>query len=304
MTWRAASAALARHTLSRVKDYVLHGPGFYLPSFAGRSVVTVHDLSIFRHPAHHPAARVRFMRSEIGVALRRADHVITDSEFTKRELMDVFRWPAERATAIPLAAGSEFHPREAAELAEFLARYRLRYGGYCLFVGTLEPRKNLGTLIDAYQHLPLATRQRWPLVLAGFRGWESDSLHGRIRAAQSQGWLHYLGFLPAVELPLLYSAARLFVYPSMYEGFGLPVLEAMASGVPVLCARGSALTEVAGTAARLMEADDSEGLGAHIAVLLEDSVLLASMRGAGLAWARRFTWQRCAELTAAVYCTL
>lgn len=212
-TWRTASVVLARRALSGVKDHVLHGPGFYLPSFAGRSVVTMHDLSIFRHPAHHPAGRVRFMRSEIAISLRRADHVITVSEFGKRELMDVFGWPEERATAIPLAAGAEFHPRDPWQLSGFLAKRGLQFAGFSLFVGTLEPRKNLGMLLDAYRRLPAADRAQWPLVLAGFRGWESDKLHERIQSAQAEGWLHYLGFLSAEELPLLYAAARLFVFP-------------------------------------------------------------------------------------------
>lgn len=156
--------------------------------------------------------------------------MITDSHYTRQELADYFAWPLERIHAVPLASSPEFHPRSPDALRETLARHGLEPGGYSLFVGTIEPRKNIEALLDAYGRLPLALRQRWPLILTGYHGWRSESIHSRIAQAQQQGWARYLGFAASEDLPLLFAGARLFTFPSHYEGFGLPVLEAMSSG--------------------------------------------------------------------------
>ena len=160
-------------------------------------------------------------------------------------------------------------------------------------LGTIEPRKNIIRLLDAYELLPKAIRQKWPLILTGYRGWKSDDIHARIKDAERQGWAKYLGFLPAEELPLLYSGARLFVFPSLYEGFGLPVLEAMQSGVPVVCSDCASLPEVAGEAALLKDPDDLEGLAEAFLLVLDSDehrehlILTANQQ------TKQFTWQRC-----------
>ncbi len=174
-------------------------------------------------------------------------------------------------------------------------------GGYTLFAGTIEPRKNLDVLLDAYGLLPLNLRQRWPLVMTGYQGWQSEKLHERIKAASREGWVRYLGYVPAEDLPLLYAGARLFAFPSLYEGFGLPILEAMASGVPVVCSKSSSLPEVAGDAAGMCEAMDVDSLSRLIATGLEDDIWRNSSIEKGLARAAGFSWQRCAEETVAVY---
>lgn len=283
------------------EDWVYHGPSFYLPSFSGPSVTTIHDLSIYLWPETHPPERVRYMRHQIDRTLRQADFLITDTEYTRREVAHYFNWPLERIRAVHLASAPEFKPHSDEQLHPFLQPLGLKSGGYVLFTSTIEPRKNLQLLLQAYGRLPPSLRQRWPLVVSGYRGWASADLHQQMDAARRAGWLIYLGFVDAAVLPPLMAGARLFVYPSLYEGFGLPVLEAMASGVPVICSNASTLPEVAGGAAALHAPDDVEGLCALLQRGLEDDNWCAAARSAGLARAAQFSWQRCVSETLEVY---
>jgi alpha-1,3-rhamnosyl/mannosyltransferase len=302
--YRALAAARARRVLSGREEHIYHGTNFYLPRFGGRSVVTIHDLSIFTHPQCHPATRVRFMHREVTLALRRATRLLTVSDFVRHELAAHFGLPLERIHSAPLAATDEFRPREESAVRALLGGLELEFQAFTLFVGTVEPRKNLVTLLDAYQSLPLQTRRRWPLVIAGHHGWGSERVHQRIAQGSSEGWVRYLGFLSAEQLPLLFASARLFTFPSLYEGFGLPVLEAMASGVPVICSDSSALPEVTGTAAVTHPSLDATALSGLIARGLEDDGWRSSQRAKGLARAAMFSWERCAALTADVYRTV
>lgn len=299
--YRLASPLIKQQALRDYSEYVFHGPNFYVPPFAGSSVCTFHDLSIFTWAHCHPPERVRYMRKEIALTLKRADMLITDSEYTRQEVASYFSWPLENIHAVPLACSADFRPRALDELVSLLQKHGLRPEGYCLYVGTIEPRKNLETLLDAYSMLPLSARQQWPLVMIGYRGWRSEQLHARIEAAIAEGWARYLGFADAAELPLFFAGARLFVFPSLYEGFGLPVLEAMASGVPVVCSNSSSLPEVAGDAAAMCEPKDVDTLSSLIKAGLEDEQWRSNAKRKGLEHASSFSWQRCAEETVAVY---
>ena len=300
-TYRQLMPMLRKQSLKGHDDFIYHGPNFFLPPFPGRKVPTFHDLSPFKWAECFDPVKVKYLQREFRKTLDTADALITDSEFTRQELADFAGWPLEKIHAIPLAAGPEFRPRTEDEVRPILERHGLTYQGYSLFVGTIEPRKNIICLLDAYELLPKAIRQKWPLILTGYRGWKSDDIHARIKAAERQGWAKYLGFLPADELPLLYSGARLFAFPSLYEGFGLPVLEAMQSGVPVVCSDRASLPEVAGDAALLKDPDDLEGLAEAFLLVLDCDeqrgrlVLRASKQTS------RFTWQRCATETVCVY---
>ncbi|MDD4929074.1 MAG: glycosyltransferase family 1 protein [Gallionella sp.] len=295
------------HTLARQyalrgnSDYIFHGPNFYLPPFDGPSVCTFHDLSILTWAHCHPPERVRYMRKEIELTLRRADMLITDSEYTRQEVAAYFSWPLEKIRAVSLACSSDFRPRSVDEITPVLDKFALSANSYSLYVGTIEPRKNLEVLLNAYAMLPSDVRRRWPLVLTGYRGWRSEPLHARIAQAMAEGWAIYLGFVATEELPSLYAGARLFIFPSLYEGFGLPVLEAMASGIPVVCSNSSTLPEVAGDAAAMCEPQDVDALSQLIAAGLEDDSWRADTRHKGLLRAADFSWQRCAQETAAVY---
>lgn len=283
------------------EDHIFHGPNFYLPRFAGASVATIHDLSIYLWPQTHPPERVRYMRTQIEKTLKQADFLITDTEYTRQEVAAYFNWPLNRIRAVHLASAPEFYPRSEAELQTTLHSLGLQPGAYVLFTGTVEPRKNLQALLHAYEQLPSAVRKRCPLVVSGYGGWRSDDLHQRMETAQRAGWLKYLGFVDAEALPLLMAGARLFAYPSLYEGFGLPVLEAMASGVPVICSDASTLPEVAGGAAALHAPDDIDGLHDLLMRGLEDNKWCVAQREAGLARAKQFSWQRCVSETVNVY---
>ena len=286
------------------REAIFHGPGFYLPKFTGHSVATFHDLSIFTWAHCHPPERVRFMQRELKLTLQRASMLITDSEYTRHEIANYFGYPLDKIRTVPLACSPDFHPRNAIETNSILNKFGLVHDCYTLYAGTIEPRKNIESLLDAYAMLPDAIRARWPLVLAGYRGWRSEVLHQRIEAAVTAGWARYLGYVANDDLPILFAGARLFVFPSHYEGFGLPVLEAMASGVPVVCSNSSSLPEVAGGAALMCDALDVKKLTQLIVLGLEDESWRVEAVAKGLSQSSKFSWERCAKETIAVYSEL
>ena len=299
--YQSISKIKSLNSLRVHSDAIFHGPGFYLPEFNGPSVATFHDLSIFTHSQYHPPERVRFMQRELMLTLERASMLITDSEYTRQELAAYFSYPLNKIHTIPLASSSDFHPRDANDTNVFLSQFKLVHNNFTLYAGTIEPRKNIDALLDAYSNLPELVRKRWPLVLAGHQGWQSEKLHARIKDAESEGWLIYLGYVLDEDLPLLFAAARLFVFPSHYEGFGLPVLEAMVSGVPVICSNSSSLPEVVGNAALMCDPLDVKMLGQLIKKGLEDENWRTDAVINGLNQSSRFSWHKCAQSTAAVY---
>lgn len=285
-------------------DHVFHSPNYSLPEFDGPSVVTMHDLSIFLRSQDHPAARVASMTKEIELSLKRAQAIITDTEHTRQEIAEYFGWPLARIHAVHLASASEFHPRGQAQLEATLAPFDLRPQGYALFTGTIEPRKNLSILLDAYGALPHSLRQRWPLVVCGYGGWLSEDLHARMKRAEKEGWLRYLGYLSQDLLPSFMAGARLFSLPSHYEGFGLPLVEAMASGVPVISSSASCLPEVGGDAPAYHEPGDVDALRGHLERGLDDAAWRERARALGLKQSARYSWPRCTQETLAVYRTV
>jgi alpha-1,3-rhamnosyl/mannosyltransferase len=278
-----------------------HEPGFLPFRFDGPTVITIHDLSPLRYPETHPADRVRNIREYLPKAVEQAARIIVDSAFVKREVMDLLGVDAGRVRPILLGVTAEFKPRGEEETAACLRKYGLQHGGFMLAVGTLEPRKNLLQGIEAHAALPAQVRDRMPFVVAGAKGWLTDALEKRISAAEACGEVRWLGYVPAEDLPLLYAAARLLIYPSIYEGFGLPVLEAMASGVPVVTSDRASLPEVAGDAAIMIDPDDRDALRDAILSLAEDDRYARERAALGVAQARRFSWERCAQETIAVY---
>lgn len=284
-----------------MRGHLFHSPNYFLPESVDSGIVTVHDLSVFKYPETHPAARIKHFERSFAATLARAVHLITDSEATRNEVIDYFGWSPERITAVALGTRTDFRRREVAEVATALSSYGLTHGGYALCVSTLEPRKRIDHLLAAYLDLPRLVRTRYPLVLAGSVGWLNDALREQIERGEQEGWLRYLGFVDERFLPLLYSGARAFLYPSVYEGFGLPVLEAMASGVPTLTSNSSSLPEVAGGAALLVEPDNHEVLRNGIEQVLCDDAWRDAAAARGLQVARMLTWERCARMTFEVY---
>jgi alpha-1,3-rhamnosyl/mannosyltransferase len=280
---------------------IFHGPNYFLPPCADIGVATIHDLSVFKFPETHPVERIKQFERDFVSSIGRAAHLITDTETTRREVIDFLAWPAERITAVPLGVSPIFTSRSGAEMGPCLASYGLVGGVYVLCVSTIEPRKRIGNLLKAYQALSPRLREQYPLVLVGTTGWLSEGLHEEVNRLSRQGWLRYLQFVPEADLPLLYAGARAFVFPSRYEGFGLPVLEAMASGVPVITSNCSTLPEVTQGAALLVESDDIDALTAGIKKGLCDDAWRPEAISRGLTVARSYSWDNCVEQTVRVY---
>ncbi len=286
------------------RGQVFHGPNFFLPPYAENGVVTVHDLSVFKFPETHPVARLNEFDRLFQQTLDRAAHLITVSETTRQEVIDYFAWPAEKITAIHNGVSAFFKPCTSEDLTPILHRYGLTYAGYTLCVSTIEPRKRIDALIEAYAQLPETLRKNVPLVLVGGNGWCSEHLHALIEKGKQAGWLYYLGYVPETDLPALYAGAKLFVYPSIYEGFGLPVIEAMASGVPVITSNCSCLPEVAKGAAKLVNPDDINSFTAELERGVLDTEWRELATARGLEVAAGYDWSECAKKTVGVYAGL
>ncbi len=295
------SEVLRSRLLRKGQGAVYHSPNYFLPAYDGPLVATVHDLSIVRFPETHPAASRRYFELAFRRSLDRADALIVDSETVRQELIADYSVAPERVTAIHLGVDASFRPHTEAELMPALARHGLVRGQYVLSVGTLEPRKRLDQLITAYAGLPAPLRIRFPLILTGASGWLNERVRPLIERGQAEGWLRYLGFVPQTDLPAIYAGAHAFAMISMYEGFGLPLLEAMASGVPVLTSNRSCMPEVTAGAALLVDPDDVEAIRAQLTRLIEDAPWRAGAMDRGLARAGVLTWEYCLDKTAEVY---
>lgn len=295
MQWKFSSGLRKRPVA------LYHEPNYLAYQFSGPTVITAHDASWVRHPETHPADRLKAIDRYFPRSLAAAGAILTDSEFVKREMIELFGVPPEKIFPVLLGVSEAFYPHSPEESAAVMAAHGLEFGHYVLSVGTLEPRKNIPALIDAYARLPLAVQQRYPLVMVGMRGWLTSELEARMRPLVERGVVKPLGYVADEAMPLLYSGAAAFVFPSLYEGFGLPPLEAMACGVPVIASRTSSLPEVVGDAGFLIEPRDVEAISAALYRVLEDRVLAAALSRKGVARAASFTWERTAEETLAVY---
>lgn len=299
--YQAATPSLFGWRLRGNRQSIYHSPNYIVPPFQGKTVGTVHDLSHILYPQFHPQARVDYLDQALASSLARTGHVITVSESVRREILEYGLMPPERVTAIHLAADTIFRPHTPQMLAPAMQALGLRAGQYSLFVGTVEPRKNVERLILAYERLPASMRREWPLVVAGGQGWNSENIHTLMARAQGEGWLRYVSFAEQRWLPGLYAGARLMAYPSLYEGFGLPIVEAMASGTPVLTSNTSCMPEVAAGAARLVNPLDVEELSEALRECLANETWQAEARAKGLARTAILSWDRCAQQTVAVY---
>jgi len=285
----------------RMQGFLLHTPNYVLMPFDGPALTTVHDLSWLSYPDAHPLERVRFLDRHLPRTLARADLVLTDSDFIAAEIASRFSLPREKIRAIPLGVDAAYRPRTAEEILATLAKHGLEHSAYLLVVATLEPRKNLDRLVRAYASLPTATKARHPLVIVGARGWLNRDLERTIAPLEAAGIVRRLGYVGEDELPQIYAGAHAFAFPSLYEGFGLPVLEAMASGVPVLTSNVSSLPEVAGDAALLVDPTDEDSLRDGLARVLDDSAWRRNASARGIARSRDYPWSRCVEATIDAY---
>jgi len=259
-----------------------------------RRVVTVHDLIYARFPEAHAGIRDKGMKVLVPWAARRSDRVITDSQSTREDLIELIGLDSERIDVVPLGLGAV---KREAPLSERVVRAGLDLGErrVVLSLSAKRPHKNLRALIGALAQLP--TDARPVLVLPGYPTVHEIELRERARALGVEHDIRFPAWVSAEELEGLWAITQAFVYPSLYEGFGLPVLEAMARGVPVACSNASSLPEVAGDAALLFDPHDESAIAAALKRLLEEPQLAEDLRARGLARAREFSWQRTARLT-------
>ena len=279
---------------------LLHLTGFGAPRWRlCPTLLTVHDLIGVLFPTNLPPISRFYWSRWLPRTIRWADQVIADSEHTRRDLIRLLGIPAERIEVVYLGVDEAFCPLEDSAALEAV---RQKYGlppAIILYVGTIEPRKGLDTLIAAYA--ALATEMPHHLVIAGKRGWYTEPLFRQVEALGLGQRVHFTDYVADEDLLGLYNLANLFVYPSRYEGFGLPPLEAMACGVPVVCSNAASLPEVVGDAALLVPPDDVKALAAAMRRALNNEALRAEMRAKGLERARGFTWEETARRTAEIY---
>ncbi|WP_347928482.1 glycosyltransferase family 1 protein [Pseudomonas helvetica] len=278
-----------------------HEPSLWPLAFKGPTIMTLHDLTHLHYPSTQPVARLREIERRLSQGVQQARLILTDSQFVAQEAQHYFGLGPERFVVAPLGAAARFHPRSNASLQQVLQPYGVKPQGYFLCVGTLEPRKNLSLALRAHTELPETLRQRFPLLVIGMAGWERRQFSDELNNALAAGHVRLLGYLPDEHVAQWVAGARALIFPSVYEGFGLPVLEAMASGTPVILTRRSAMPEVAGAAGNYIEPDDLHGLCAAMSHLVEDEAHWQACREAGLQQAKLFSWERCAAITAHAY---
>lgn len=281
---------------------LFHSPDFVLPPVRKAvTALTVHDLSFMRHPECSSPPLWEYLMDAVPRSVARADIVLADSECTRRDIIELLRVPDERVHVIYAGVEPRFEPGSD-EVAEriALARYDLRQP-FILGLGTLQPRKNFPRLIRAY-HL---ARQKYhldhQLVIGGGPGWLYEDIYDTIHELGLQSDVRLIGFVEDVDLPALYRAASVFAFPSLYEGFGIPVLEAMGCGTPVVTSTASSLPEVAGDAALMVDPLDIEALAEALGRLINDGALRDDLRHKGFQRAERFTWQRSAQELLSIY---
>lgn len=286
------------------KADVVHSPSFIMPYLRGsaRHVLTVHDMTSFSHPYCHIALRRSGLYRRVVLAsLRRADVVVVPSQATRQAILEFLPdLQPDRIRMTVLGIGEEFRLCDPVSVREVVARLKLPQP-YILYVGTLEPRKNLPALVESYRRLVEAGAIKERLVLAGKLGWGYEALLEQIRVPSLRGKVHLAGYVDQQDLPAVYAGARLFVYPSLHEGFGFPPLEAMACGVPVISTRSSSLAENLEGAAELVEPDDLAALADAMQRLLTDDRLRGKRQGQGLEQARQYRWEQTARETVKSY---
>jgi alpha-1,3-rhamnosyl/mannosyltransferase len=287
-------------TCRRARYDLYHEPN-YIPFASDRpTVTTIHDLSILLHPEWHPADRARYYEVHFRRALAHSAHFLAVSEFGRQEIIRTLGIAPEQVTRTYNGVRATLRPVAPASVERTLRELGLP-SRYLLYLGTIEPRKNILFLLHAYCSLPRALRECWPLVLVGAWGWNSADVAQYLHdVARHQGVFH-LGYVREAQIAALYQGARALVYPSHYEGFGLPPLEMLAVGGAVLASTADAIAETVQGQAHLVPADDLDGWRGAMARVVQDDDWWQALRAGGPAVAASFTWERCALDTLGVY---
>ena len=289
------------HYLRKASLDLFHGTNYEVPLWSKRrSVLTIHDLSILLHADTHRADLARRARRRLPLMARSASMIITATECVRREILEHLHVKADRVRVTPFAPRSGFQAMPAAQANQTKQRLGVE-DKFLLFVGTIEPRKNLLTLVRAFDQIRRQTSRRPQLVVVGAEGWLTDELFAFIKESSISDRLRLTGYLDDDDLRALYSSCTVFVYPSVYEGFGLPPLEAMACGAPVIASNIATFQETLGSAAELVEPNDVEALARSIVEILDDEDRRRKLSRRGLERAPKFSWERTARLTLEAY---
>jgi glycosyltransferase involved in cell wall biosynthesis len=281
---------------------ILHSNTFCSPKkHPGKLVVTIHDLSFFVYPEFHTEAnRTHCLKGTIEAALY-ADKIIAVSDHTKNDLVKYLNVPEEKIAVIYEAAGEQFKPvRDEALIRTVRKKYSLQKE-YILTVGSIEPRKNHKRLIEAYSMLPAELRRQYDLVVAGGKGWLNSDIPALVEKLKLSTNVRFIGYVAEEDLPTLYSTATVFAYPSLYEGFGLPVLEAMACGCPTIVSANSSLSEIVDESGLFVDATSVDEISAKLQAMLTDQALRGKFRSEGIKKAAAFSWKETARQTLDVY---
>ena len=290
-----------RMRTKQLRNHVYHEPNFILKAHAGPSVSTIHDLSFIHYPELHPRKRVEWISAQLPKTLERADFLITPSNIIREELIMDFGVDPDKVRAVYLGASESYRPRTAEQTQLILESHGLKHGRYILFVGTLEPRKGINILLDAWCRLPKILREEYPLVLAGAPGWQNNAMADRIKKLEITHGLRRLLYVPNSDLPAIYAGATVFAYPSLYEGFGLPVLEAMCCGVPVICTADTSMAEFTqGSVLQVARGDDEE-LASKLIDLVSNEPQRLAVANTGLLRSKDFSWHRFSQQTLEIY---
>ena len=283
---------------ARRKLDLLHSMAFVTPWKAPcPTVVTVYDLSFVRYPDRFPRMQRLYLTTQTARSCRQARRVITISESSRQDVHRLYGVSLERIDVVNPGVDESYQPLPESEVEAFRQREGLP-SRFVLHVGTLQPRKNIPLLLEAFAKLADPELQ---LVLVGGKGWLYDEIFHRVETLGIRDRVRFTGYVSEKDLPLWYNAAELFVFPSLYEGFGMPVVEAMACGTPVIAARTSSIPEAAGEAAALFDPQNEDELADRMASVLNNPGLLDKMRGLGLRQSQQFSWKRAGRKTAAVY---
>ncbi|MCS6827968.1 MAG: glycosyltransferase family 4 protein [Caldilinea sp.] len=285
--------------LVEADSMLYHATEHLLPQLRTPTVLTVHDLIFERHPEHHTRRNVWFLKVGMRLFTQAADVIIAVSDQTRRDLMDLYATPADKIHVVYEGVDARFRPASEAEVIDARTRYRIDRP-YLLMVGTLEPRKNHAAALHALARLK-AEGHPHVLVIVGGSGWLFEPIHRLVDALGLHSDVLFTGYIPAADLPPLYTGADCVLLPSLYEGFGFPALEAMACAAPVVCSNVSSLPEVVGDAALLVPPTDVDALAAALRLVLTQPALANTLRRRGPVQAGRFRWERCAAETVEVY---
>lgn len=280
---------------------LLHSPVNVLPLLLPMpAVLTIHDLSFLRFPAAFSPAKRRYQAAMTSFSARRARLVLTDSEHTRQDVIKLLGVPPDRVRTVYPGVTEHYRPAMPAVIEAFRRRHGLPER-FFVHVGTLQPRKNLERLISAFAHFKRVSGLPHALLLVGGKGWLYEGLLQQARREAVEGSVHFVGFAAPEDVPLWYAAAEVMVFPSLYEGFGFPIVEAMACGTPVLSSTASCLPEAAGRAAELFDPLDVEALAQVMLRLAAEPERRQELRQLGLVQAAQFTWERTAQTVLSAY---